>query len=35
MNEYKILPLAKPILRTWASESNLESIALLQENAME
>ena len=35
MSEYKILPLAKPVLRTWASESNLESIALLQENAME
>ena len=35
MNEQKILDLAKPILRTWSSESNLESIALLQEDAME
>ena len=35
MSDFKILPLAKPVLRTWSSESNLESIALLQEDAME
>ena len=35
MSERKILDLAKPILRTWSSGSNLESIALLQENAIE
>ena len=35
MAERKILDLAKPILRTWSSESDLESMALLQENAID
>lgn len=35
MRECKILDLAKPFLRTWSSGSNLESITLLQENALE
>lgn len=35
MSERKILDIAKPILRTWSSESHFESIVLLQESAME
>lgn len=34
-NDRNIHKLAKPILRTWASESHLESMALLEENAVE
>ena len=35
MSDRIVHDLAEPILRTWASESHLESTALLQENAME
>jgi len=35
MMERKILDLAKPILSTWPAESHLESMILLQENAIE
>ena len=35
MRECRTLDLAKPILRTWSSESHFESILLLQNGAME
>lgn len=35
MEERKVLELAKPILRTWSSESQFESILLLQKNGLE
>lgn len=35
MNEIKILGIANPILRTWASENHLFSMILLEENSLE
>lgn len=34
MHEQKILKLAKPLLRTWSSESHLMSMILLQEDSV-